>query len=167
MHLFFFLKLEPDKFLKEVHERVCMNSPCKSKELHSQPWSPFQSYVPKPDCLWNPPRALRLLGSVNTCHWTGKRFGNRRKVVFQILKCLWGWHWFGPKASGLLWWVLREGSQVETSVQEMYSKDVEVRASIGGMQTPGNLLVCRAQYWGLKQQLGGCPTKKPSQLDNI
>lgn len=121
----------------------------------------------KPDCLWNPTTALCLLASVNMCPWTEKRFGNRRKVVFWGLKCLCSWHWFGPKASGLIWQVLIEGSQVGTSVQEMYSKDVEVRASIGGMQAPGSLLVHRAQYWGVKQQLGGCPTKKSSHLDNI
>lgn len=120
----------------------------------------------KPDCLWNPTTALCLLGSFNTHPWTGKKFGNTRKVVFQILKFLWGRHWFGPKASGLLWWVLVEGSQVGTSVQETCSKDTEVRTSTGGLQTLGNR-VDRAQYWGLEQQLGGCPTKKSSQLDSI
>lgn len=48
LFFFFFFKLAPGKFLKEVHERVCMNSPCKSKGLHSQPRSSFQSYIPKP-----------------------------------------------------------------------------------------------------------------------
>lgn len=40
-------KLEPDKLPKEFHERVCITSPCKSKELHAQPRSPFKSYIPK------------------------------------------------------------------------------------------------------------------------
>jgi len=77
----FFFKLGPGQVL---NERLYMDSPCKNKAYQLEASLAFL----KTDCVWNPTTSLGLLDSINMYLQGGKRFGNMRKVVFQILKCM-------------------------------------------------------------------------------
>lgn len=94
MHVCFFLfKLGSGQVL---NERLYMDTPCKNKAYQLEAILTFL----KSDCVWNHTTSLGLLDSINKYLQEGKRFGNMRRVVFQILKCIWDGIGLGLKHPG-------------------------------------------------------------------